>query len=81
MGGKNTILTKFPLAGTKNGIISISHLEEPYGSGSFPVVSIGISLKKNGEEPDWKAHIPYENLDELINALNTAKEQFGNLPK
>lgn len=81
MGGKNTILTKFPLAGTKNGIISISHLEEPYGSGSFPVVSIGISLKKNGEEPDWKAHIPYENLDELINALNTAKEQFGNIPK
>ena len=45
------------------------------------VVSVGISLKKNGEEPDWKAHIPYENLDELINALNTAKEQFGNLPK
>jgi len=81
MGGKNTILTKFPLAGTKNGIISISHLEEPYGSGSFPVVSIGISLKKNGEEPDWKAHIPYENLDELINALNTAKAQFGNLSK
>ena len=22
MGGKNTILTKFPLAGTKNGMIS-----------------------------------------------------------
>ncbi len=81
MGGKNTILTTFPLAGTKNGIISISHLEEPYGSGSFPVVSIGISLKKNGEEPDWKAHIPYENLDELINALTTAKEQFGTVSK
>ena len=43
MGGKNTILTKFPLAGTKNGMISISHLEEPYGNGSFPVVSIGIA--------------------------------------
>ena len=81
MGGKNTILTKFPLAGTKNGMISVSHLEEPYGSGSFPVVSIGISLKKNGEEPDWKAHIPYENLDELINALNTAKAQFGEQAK
>ncbi|MDD3344664.1 MAG: hypothetical protein PHR87_13960 [Sulfurospirillaceae bacterium] len=76
MGGKNTILTKFALAGTKNGIISISHLEEPYGNGSFPVVSIGISLKKNGEEPDWKAHIPYENLDELINALQDAKARF-----
>ncbi len=76
MSGKNTILTKFALAGTKNGIISISHLEEPYGNGSFPVVSIGISLKKNGEEPDWKAHIPYENLDELITALQDAKARF-----
>lgn len=81
MGGKNTILTQFPLAGTKNGIISISHLEEPYGNGSFPVVSIGISLKKNADEPDWKAHIPYENLDELINALTTAKAQFGDQSK
>lgn len=76
MGGKNTILTKFALAGTKTGVISISHLEEPYGSGSFPVASIGISLKKNSEEPDWKAHIPYENLDELINALKDAKARF-----
>lgn len=49
MGGKNTILTKFPLAGTKNGMISVSHLEEPYGNGSFPVVSIGIALKKVGK--------------------------------
>ncbi|AFL68603.1 hypothetical protein [Sulfurospirillum barnesii] len=77
MGGKNTILTKFALAGTKNGTISVSHLEEPYGNGSFPVVSIGISLKSNAQEPDWKAHIPYENIDELINALKDAKEHFN----
>lgn len=76
MSSKNTILTKFSLAGTKNGTISISHLEEPYGSGSFPVVSIGISLKSNASEPDWKAHIPYENLDELIGALKKAQEEF-----
>lgn len=76
MGGKNTILAKFSLAGTKNGMISVSHLEEPYGNGSFPVVSIGISLKNNAQEPDWKAHIPYENVDELINALKEAKERF-----
>ncbi len=78
MGGKNTVLKKFALADTKNGVISVSHLEEPYGDGSFPVVSIGISLKKNADEPDWKAHIPYDNLDELIEALNEAKEKFGN---
>ena len=81
MDGKNTILTKFPLAGTKNGVISVSHLEEPYGNGSFPVVSIGISLKKNTEDPDWKAHIPYENLDELINALKDAKARFEAQPR
>ncbi len=78
MGGKNTVLKTFALADTKNGVISVSHLEEPYGDGSFPVVSIGISLKKNADEPDWKAHIPYDNLDELIAALNEAKAKFGN---
>lgn len=77
MSGKNTILKTFPLSETKKGMISVSHLEEPYGTGSFPVVSIGISLKGNDKSPDWKAHIPYENLDELIEALQEAKEKFG----
>jgi len=77
MGGKNTLLKTFQLADTKKGIISVSHLEEPYGTGSFPVVSIGISLKGDDGSPDWKAHIPYENLDELIESLQEAKKQFG----
>lgn len=77
MGGKNTVLKTFALADTKKGVISVSHLEEPYGTGSFPVVSIGISLKGEEKEPDWKAHIPYENLDLLIEALQEAKEKFG----
>ena len=76
MGGKSTLLTSFGLAETKKGTISISHLEEPYGADSHSVVSIGISLKGDVEEPDWKAHIPYENLDELIAALQNAKEKF-----
>ena len=74
---KSIILKTFPLAGTKEGIISISHLEEPYGKESNPVVSIGISLKGDTHTPDWKAHIPYENLDDLISALNEAKEKFS----
>ncbi len=77
MGGKNTVLKTFPLADTKKGIISVSHLEEPYGTGSFPVVSIGISLKGDDKAPDWKAHIPYENLDQLIEALQEAKDKYG----
>jgi hypothetical protein len=74
MSGKNTVLKTFKLAGTKDGQISVSKIEEPYGPNSAPVVSIGISLKAESEEPDWKAHIPFENLDELIAALKEAKE-------
>ena len=74
MSGKNTVLKTFKLAGTKDGQISVSKIEEPYGPNSAPVVSIGISLKGDSEEPDWKAHIPYDNLDELIMALQEAKE-------
>lgn len=77
MGGKNTIISTFALADTKKGTISVSHLEEPYGASSEPVVSIGISLKGDSEEPDWKAHIPYDNLDDLIKSLNDAKEKYG----
>lgn len=77
MSGKNTVLTSFPLADTRKGKITVSHLEEPYGTGSISVVSIGISLKGNETSPDWKAHIPYENLEQLIEALKVAQEQYG----
>lgn len=73
MSGKNALLKSFTLAGTKEGTISVSSIEEPYGKGSHSVVSIGISLKGNIDEPDWKAHIPYENLDDLIDALMEAR--------
>jgi len=78
MSGKNTVLDSFPLAETRKGKITVSHLEEPYGTGSFPVVSIGISLKGDESSPDWKAHIPYENLDQLIESLKNAQEKYGN---
>ena len=78
MSGTNTVLNTFKLAGTKEGTISVSNIKEPYGKGSDSVVSIGISLKGNIEEPDWKAHIPYENLDDLIASLTEAKAQSKN---
>ncbi len=74
---KNTIIKTFALADTKKGVICVSHLDEPYGAKSTPVVSIGISLKGDDSDPDWKAHIPYANLDELIVSLQEAKEKFG----
>ncbi len=75
MGGVSTVLKSFKLSGTKNGTISVSNIDEPYGNESEAVVSIGISLKGDSDEPDWKAHIPYENLDDLIEALTEAKRQ------
>lgn len=76
MKSKQTLAT-FPLAHTKKGVISVTHLEDPYGPGSGNVVSVGISLKGDAEEPDWKAHIPYENLDAVIAALQDARKRFG----
>ncbi len=77
MSGKNVLLKSFKLAGTKDGTISISSIDEPYGKDSNPVVSIGISLKGDIDDPDWKAHIPYENLDELIASLEEARDSVS----
>jgi len=73
----NFIIAEFPLANTKEGLITVSHINEPYGEGSKPVVSIGISLNGDNEKPDWKAHIPYENIDDVIAALKAVKEKFS----
>ena len=67
-----TELAKIPLAGTKKGMIIVSDITEPYGAGTHDVVSVGISL--NGKDVEWKSHIPYENLDEVITQLQKAKE-------
>ena len=57
------------LASSDKGVISITKIEKPYGEDSKPVVSIGISLNGDAENPDWKAHIPVENVDEVCAAL------------
>jgi hypothetical protein len=67
-----TQLAEIQLAGTKKGKIFISNITEPYGKGTDDVVSIGISL--NGENVEWKSHIPYANLDEVIEVLQKAKK-------
>ena len=62
------------LNGTKSGVISVTKLEEPYGEGSGTVASIGISLSGDANNPEWKVHIPLENLDEVIEALQELKK-------
>ncbi len=61
------------LSGTKKGVISIMKMDKPYGEKSGSVASIGISLAGNADEPEWKVHIPMENLDEVIEALQALK--------
>ncbi|MCK4737870.1 MAG: hypothetical protein KAT10_04850 [Sulfurimonas sp.] len=61
------------LSGTKNGVISITKIDKPYGEDSGPVASVGISLAGDVSDPEWKVHIPLENLDEVIQALQDLK--------
>ena len=64
---------KIQLNGTKKGVISVTKIEKPYGENSGSVASIGISLAGNADEPEWKVHIPLDNLEEVIEALTALK--------
>ena len=65
-----TELGTLVLAGTKKGKISISNVTEPYGKDTSDIVSIGISL--NGQDIQWKSHLPYDNLEDVIEILQKA---------
>lgn len=60
------------LAHTKEGKISISHIEQPYGHYSEPIVRLSISLHE--DEKATSLDIPYDNLDDIINSMSKAKE-------
>ena len=61
--------TTIPLSSTKRGVISVTKIERPYGEDSTPVASIGISLTGDAENPEWKVHLPMDNVEEVIKAL------------
>lgn len=68
----NTIqIETIELSGTKNGTISIANIKDPYGENTGEVTSIGVSLI--GDEVEWKVHIPKDNIDQVIEALQKAK--------
>jgi len=72
MSGTTTAIDEMTLSGTK-GKITITTIAEPYGQKSESVASIGISLKADASEPEWKVHIPKANIDQVIEALQKAK--------
>ncbi|MEA2111193.1 MAG: hypothetical protein U9P71_03990 [Campylobacterota bacterium] len=73
MSEKVSNQTTLELDGTKNGVISIAKIDEPYGEGSNSVASVGISLAGNKNNPEWKVHIPLNNLEDVIAALQAIK--------
>lgn len=60
------------LAHKKGEVISVTHVEKPHGEHSDPIVSIGVSY--HGEKNHSVIEIPYENVDEVIEALTKSKE-------
>ncbi len=75
MSDKITKIDEIDLAGTK-GKIMVSTIEEPYGPNSESVASIGISLKADATEPEWKVHIPKANIAQVIEALQKAQKEL-----
>jgi len=73
MSGTVTHIDEMTLSGTKDGKISITTVAEPYGPKSESVASIGISLAGNADAPEWKVHLPLDNLDDVIAALQKLK--------
>ena len=76
MSGAVKNIDEIKLSSAENGVISVNAIAEPYGVGSESVVSIGIFLDGSGNEPDWKIHIPKDNIDSVIAALQKAKENL-----
>ena len=72
MSGTVTAIDEMTLSGTK-GKITVTTIAQPYGPKSESVASIGISLKADANEPEWKVHIPKANIDQVIEALQKAK--------
>jgi len=73
MSGTVTNIDEMTLEGTK-GKITITTISEPYGPKSESVASIGISLKAESDEPEWKVHIPKANIAQVIEALQKAEK-------
>ncbi len=75
MSGTVSKIDEMTLSGTK-GKITIITVAQPYGPKSESVASIGISLKADANEPDWKIHIPKANIAQVIEALQKAEKEL-----
>jgi len=76
MSQLSKVIDEFALGGTTYGKMEVAIIKEPYGEGTPSVVSIGVFLDKENQEPDWKVHIPKENINQVIEALKKAQEEL-----
>ena len=76
MSELSKVIDEFKLSSTDNGKVEVAIIKEPYGKDSESVVSVGIFLSSDASEPNWKVHIPKGNIDEVISALQKAKEDI-----
>ena len=76
MSKLSKVIDQFKLSQTDNGKIEVAIIAEPYGEGSQSVASVGIYLNSDNSEPDWKIHLPKDNIDSVIEALKKAKEEL-----
>ncbi len=60
------------LAHTRAGEIRVKHIERPYGEHSNPVMYVGVSY--DGEKIDSEVEIPYENLKDVLAALQNSQD-------
>ena len=63
-----------PYKERKNAALTVTRLDNPYGEGSSPVVSVGCTLKGDLDNPSWKIHIPVDLLDETISAIKEVSD-------
>tara|TARA_B100000941_G_C28433730_1_gene515715 strand:+ start:510 stop:761 length:252 start_codon:yes stop_codon:yes gene_type:complete len=61
-----------PYKNRKNSYIVVKKINEPYGPGSEPVISIGSTLKGNTENPTWKVHIPVDIVSAVVQGISDA---------
>ena len=54
MSKQSELLKTISLSSLRGGIISLYHIEEPYGSSSDPVVGIGVSLDGDANHPNGR---------------------------
>ena len=63
-----------PYKDREKSAIVVAHLEEPYGKGSKPVVSVGCTLKGDTDDPTWKVHVPADILPDVILAMREVSD-------